>query len=287
MGLNQTRGLVVGFLGLIPGIFGFLAWELKENWRLYRANQSPTLDPEMIGGHGERMIHFIRPGFHSGTLPKLFARLRRRTGSAEHRIEEGLHHAEEELRRFVERDLVAVLAHSRRWDGAGRVTAGAIHLATNRIRIELCRPGSTSALIDFDNQGGWLIAGFARAGWVESLTGSPRQALHDTLAGFYKKAGVVVVREQMPAGTEVDFTSDGLIVWSDRNREAGLRFDPRHPDAPGEPIGSAARNATDVLFTAIDITWSDWVAQWQADASGQSGATALASGTRLLPGGTN
>src|SRR5262249_9739583 len=25
----------------IPGIFGFLAWELKENWRLYRANQSP------------------------------------------------------------------------------------------------------------------------------------------------------------------------------------------------------------------------------------------------------
>src|SRR5206468_9262956 len=29
---------VGGVLGLIPGVFGFLAWELKENWRLYRAN---------------------------------------------------------------------------------------------------------------------------------------------------------------------------------------------------------------------------------------------------------
>ncbi len=32
-------------LFLIPGVFGFLAWELKENWRLYAANRPTTLSP--------------------------------------------------------------------------------------------------------------------------------------------------------------------------------------------------------------------------------------------------
>ena len=31
----------------LPGIPGFLVWEFKENWRLYRANQSPILQPQI------------------------------------------------------------------------------------------------------------------------------------------------------------------------------------------------------------------------------------------------
>ena len=61
----------------IPGIFGFLVWELKENWKMYAANQSPTLEAEMVGSHGETVLRLLRPGFHSGTLPKLYAKLRR------------------------------------------------------------------------------------------------------------------------------------------------------------------------------------------------------------------
>src|SRR5262249_21703659 len=37
---------------LIPGLAGFIAWELKENWKLYAANRSPVLRPVMIGHHG-------------------------------------------------------------------------------------------------------------------------------------------------------------------------------------------------------------------------------------------
>ena len=33
----------------IPGIFGFLVWELKENWRLYAANRPKGLQPMIIG----------------------------------------------------------------------------------------------------------------------------------------------------------------------------------------------------------------------------------------------
>src|SRR5262249_21783007 len=96
---KDTLALVILVLGLIPGMFGFLAWELKENWRLYRANQPRDLVPQVVGSHGERVIHLIRPGFHSGTLPKLFARLRRARGQAERKGESGLHHVEDDLRR--------------------------------------------------------------------------------------------------------------------------------------------------------------------------------------------
>ena len=33
-----------------PGIFGFLIWELKENWRLFAANRPRTCGPCSIGG---------------------------------------------------------------------------------------------------------------------------------------------------------------------------------------------------------------------------------------------
>ena len=68
----------------LPGIFGFLVWELKENWRLYRANRAPDLKPVVIGSHGETMLRLLRPGFHSGTVPKLYAKLRRAQRKGQH-----------------------------------------------------------------------------------------------------------------------------------------------------------------------------------------------------------
>lgn len=84
---------------LLPGLAGFLVWELKENWKIYAANHSPTgnemdvkpglyavrreqfafvpVEPAIIGSHGETLRGFLRRGFHSGTLPKSFDRLRR------------------------------------------------------------------------------------------------------------------------------------------------------------------------------------------------------------------
>ena len=62
---------------LLPGFAGFMVWELKENWRLYAANRARMLRPAVIGTHGETMRRLLRPGFHSGTLPRLYGRLRR------------------------------------------------------------------------------------------------------------------------------------------------------------------------------------------------------------------
>jgi hypothetical protein len=84
---------------LLPGLAGFLVWELKENWKIYAANHSRStnevdvkpglyavrrehltlvpIEPAIIGSHGETLRGFLRRGFHSGTLPKSFDRLRR------------------------------------------------------------------------------------------------------------------------------------------------------------------------------------------------------------------
>ncbi len=104
----------------LPGVFGFLVWELRSNWRLYAANRPATLRPLAVGNHGETVVRFLRPAFHSGTLPKRFARLRqamkagRDRAAAKHR--EALHHVEEAMHRLVERDFAGLL-HERSFAG--------------------------------------------------------------------------------------------------------------------------------------------------------------------------
>ena len=100
----------------IPGVFGFLVWELKENWRLYEANHSDKLKPVAVGSHGETMLRLLKPGFHSGTLPKLYHKLRRldrkaasfRRSVRRQALYEKLHHCEEAIRHHVERELFAL-----------------------------------------------------------------------------------------------------------------------------------------------------------------------------------
>ena len=82
-----ANGLVFTMQMLLPGVFGFLIWELKENWKLYEANRSRNLRPVPIGHHGESLARLLRPGFHSGTIPKLFDHLRRAGGRPANRAE--------------------------------------------------------------------------------------------------------------------------------------------------------------------------------------------------------
>src|SRR5262249_29972168 len=69
--MNHALAVAVAALHdlILPGVFGFLAWELKANWRLYRSNQPKTLRPDVIGHHGETLHGLLKLGFHSGTVP--------------------------------------------------------------------------------------------------------------------------------------------------------------------------------------------------------------------------
>src|SRR5947208_16541028 len=69
--------IVIPTVWLLPDAFGFLFWETKENWRLYRANRWRAMRPVPVGPHGETIKALLQPGFHSGTVPRLYRRLRR------------------------------------------------------------------------------------------------------------------------------------------------------------------------------------------------------------------
>jgi hypothetical protein len=274
--------LAGGIITSIPGIFGFMVWELKENWKLYAANRAFNLKPAPIGSHGETMLRLLRPGFHSGTIPKLYKKLRRaeRYGQqiTARKILAALHHVEESVSRFIERELLALLRQNKSWAGSP-IEAVSIRLATNRILVELhCRAlGETPLVIAFAHQGGWLLAGVLECGWLPKLSADQRHTLAAALAGLYKKAGVDLTREQiaasLPATTfAFDITEIGLMVWSTADDAQDVAYDLNaSPDLQpmplgrGVPVGMPVLNARRLLFSNAPLAWTDWVDAWDGD----------------------
>jgi hypothetical protein len=293
----MDRELALTLAGLIitsiPGVFGFLAWELKENWRLYAANRPGRLGPVRIGLHGETMPRLLRRGLHSGTLPKRFAKLRR----AERRARDkrnwktvrkhlfALHHVEVHVRRYVERELVALLAASGRWRH-GPLSVEHVHLGSTTLRIELSCFAVHPALmaITFEARSGWILAGVLRPGWAAQLAPGPRQTLADALAGLCKTAGADLIHQQveaaLPPQSLFTLSERALVVWPDGTYQSEVLYDLGEDNASLHPEISAGALAhplptldrSQVLFREVAIGWLRWAAAWGPD--GADGAAA-------------
>jgi hypothetical protein len=263
---------------LLPGMFGFLVWELKSNWRMFEANRPATLQPVLVGSHGETVTRLLRPGFHSGTLPRTFARLRKarrrawlgppghpRPEKAALRQREALRHVEEAVHRFVQRDLVALLAGSQGlgWHGQGpAITIAAIDLACNRIRAELARSGGSAQAgplcIDLEERAGTLVAGISRGGWLDGLAPESRRTLDTALTGWLLRSGVALVQTPgAPVGDEPPVSYDG--------------------QGEGSPYTEPLR------LGEVEVPWRQWVAVWTSEAAGAHAAAPLAGGHGVLP----
>src|SRR5205823_1336431 len=118
------------------------------NWSLYRSTRSRTIRAVSVGGHGETIHGLLHPGFHSGTVPKYYARLRQAERSGNKTGNWGaarswrlhLEEVEEEVRRFVTRELAYLVNQSTSWQ-TRPVTVGRVTLACNRILVELQTAG--------------------------------------------------------------------------------------------------------------------------------------------------
>jgi hypothetical protein len=210
--LGKVAANTIGTINffLLPGVFGFLVWELKSNWLLYAANRPTYLRPATIGHHGETMVRLLRPGFHSGTVPKLFAKLRRaerrslRTSDQRpsDRYREALHQVEMELEHFVEREFLPLLNGSRGW-AWGAVELERIHLSSNRCLFAFgCTDlGSHFALIAFEERSGRLLGRLSSGGIPGAATPEQKSAWKLSVAGLFQRAGVHSVLEQ--AGAEL------------------------------------------------------------------------------------
>jgi len=296
--VEKGRGLLDNFIGqvladsivattwfLFPGVFGFLVWELKENWRLYATNRVPHLQPVIVGGHGETVPRLLRPGFHSGTLPKAFARLRRlerqsasfRRFSQRRAWQDVLHHAERDIRRFVERDLIRLLEYCPPWHDI-RLGVTDIHVACNNIRVNLECEGFVGDPIELliQEQNHWIVVAVSDPGVLYQL-GSARVHSFDTaLLGFYRKAGADLVREQVQRNLTgdhaYDVSQEGLIIWPEGQyeREISVDLNRTHqlrplPTAFAITYGIGAKSTESVLFAKSDTEWNDWAQLWHVN----------------------
>lgn len=277
---------------LLPGIFGFLVWELRENWRLYAANRAKTLQPVPVGHHGETLPRLLRPGFHSGTVPKLYAKLRRAAGSEEaahkaaalEKSRERLAHVAEAVRHFVERELLALLRESRSCRDLP-LRVGGVQLATNSLHIDLVvnRGDERTPRLVFEEQSGWIIAHIAETDALAQLSREQRQVLENALAGFYALSGVQLIRERveqlLPPHTDYGFEGPFLILRPDRGSAQEIRIElrPAHPAEPppeSSPVPSALERLRleQIVFSEHPLSWTQWVADWEQEQRGDQAA---------------
>lgn len=288
---------------LIPGIFGFLVWELQSNWKLYAANRPQSLKPVLVGSHGETLIRLMKPGFHSGTLPKLYGKLRRaeRKGSrgqatlSKSRYEAQLHHLEVAVRHFVDRELLNLLHQIPAWRAYGLRT-GHIELASNSIRIEIQSTQLPSAplLLAFQEQSGWLVASILEVGWVPHLAAHRREDLIAALAGIYQIGGVDLVREQieacfLPDVPPYDVTEAGLTVWPDGEFLVTVHYNlRRRPTIRPTPLAAARKyglptlESERLIFGQSTISWNHWVSIWDTRARDANASLLFSFPTRLI-----
>jgi hypothetical protein len=216
VGPTRAKTLVWSTIWLIPGVFGFLVWELKENWRLYEANRPRELTPTRIGSHGETMVRLLRPGLHSGLVPKLFAGLRSAwraadesgDGKAAERKLAALLHVEEAITRFVDRSLVAIWRQAPR-TAALQAAVSDVRLATALIEVDLQFDQNPRRLLTlaWEERRGRLHARAAANGWPQEMSPPVREACSVALAGLFQRSGAEVVQ------LEPDFLPQRPFAW--------------------------------------------------------------------------
>jgi len=298
---------------LFPSVFGFLVWELKENYRLYRENRALKLKPVPIGHHGETVGSLMRPGFHSGTLPKHFAKLRKAARQAEfaeslgknkgHSALRGLQQTLEDLkdiiRHAVEREIGQLLAACPQFQ-VGTISVVGIELGSNRVTVELICEKLTRArtVIAFEEQSGLIVASVVTPGFIPLFpTKESRILFENALAGFYRVAGVDLVREQIRAvlGEHIayDISDDGLVVWPDEHYRTEVIYplDNAFSDPISEPTirGETPRtppksiDLRKIMFRDQHITWRDWVKAWDPKNVDGDGLKRVLFGASILP----
>jgi hypothetical protein len=151
------------------------------------------------------------PGFHSGTIPKLFARMRRQARGADGtpvrrgtgRVEEQLVELTHDIAAFVDDECLGLLRRTRPMrDVVIRVAD--VRLATNRVAIDLAADGidPRPLRLELVQGGGSLSSHVADPGWLGVLPDDRRQIVSLALAGFDRLCGADFVTEEI----------DGVIV---------------------------------------------------------------------------
>lgn len=266
MGLSTGSAVaaVTAVSTCIPGVFGFMAWELGENWRLYAANRRKLLAAMPVGRHGETIRRLLRRGFHSGTVPKAFARLRRYqggrfVGGVARLIGSGrpsagkaaralgqLEAAAADIGRFVERECLRLLASVPAYRHR-QVVVRDVHLATSSLRVRLSRGEATDTTIRFVQDADQTILVVDGDGWLAEASPNDRLPFARAIVGLAAFGGARVVRWEDVQCDRGDGPSQEAVC---------------EPATLEETAKALSEGRAAVVLPAIP--WSDWSAAWGA-----------------------
>lgn len=304
MGTYIAASCGIILISAIPGVFGFLVWEFKENWKLYSANRAEHLRPVVVGHHGESMLQLLRPGFHSGTVPKLFSRRRRAAQLSRERgrmdrtakFDAKLHEVAESVQHFVEREFIALLRLSASFREFPLEVVH-VELGVNRISVDLLpeQQAEPALRLTFAEQSGWLVAGISETGWLSTLNREQRTVFRATLLGLYKLSDVHLVREQIAAqagfrGRPYDVAPEGLVVWNDATCRERVQFalDERpllvpRPRSLARSFGLESLPPAAILFSERPLPWNDVDEFWTLAAAEPVSGPELLAGWQVFP----
>ena len=294
IGSVGANTLAVFMLYAMTDALGFLAWEFKENWRLYRANRSPALETQSLSHGGETLPRLLMGGGHGARsrLARIFARLRHaerlahRTGSwTESRKQRAaLEDVREAVRQFVDRGFLALLGRSRAFASVA-LELRDVRLGLNQVTLELecgLAPGKR-LLVALEAESGWLVASIMDPGFLADLSPEQRAAFKTALIGLYKMSGVELVKEQVALylrsftalGLVFDVTREGLKVWPRDQLEAGAVYDLQqdgalkpHPLFTPTPLALPVLEASRLLFVHAAVGWDEWLEAWAEEERG-------------------
>jgi hypothetical protein len=276
--------IVLPTVWLLPGIVAFFLWEMQENWRLFRANRRAKVGPVAVGNHGEPMLQLLRPGLHSGTIPRLYRQLRHAELAAYHdgdwrparTYRLNLEEVAQSVRVFIERELLALITPTADWP-RGPLSVGPIELSCNRIRIELRHPERTkeSLWLTFEERAGRLIGALQGPGWLTDLTAEQARVTAAGLAWLFKIVGVDLLGGRLDALMAPDLSGPAVAL----GRPPLLLLDHSNRRMPVPADGNGVANASmpdtsRLLAFQVPLTWEQWVEYWDGHSVRANGQAA-------------
>ena len=292
--MNKPLAMSITWFNIVflPGFFGFAVWELKENWRLFRQNRRGALAAIPVGSHGETIERLLRPGFHSGTLPKLFRNIRRlenqpasvKRFTKRRSAYKKLHHVTDHVHRCVDRELIALvnqsLVNQSPCYDQYRLVCSEVIAATNSLTIRLdpiapkeneLQPARLELVIQ--EQSGWIVAWTRQNGWLDQAPETVQKVFDLALLGFMRKCGVFLIRAQVESefskGKPYDLQDQGMVVWAtkDFQQKCDVHFDGPHvssfqPSSLAKSLGLADIPDRRWIFAASETSWTQWEQAW-------------------------
>ncbi|MCB9882531.1 MAG: hypothetical protein H6834_12135 [Planctomycetes bacterium] len=293
LGPVGSNSLAWFLLYAIPAAVGFLVWELKENWKLYRANRKPVMREQIVTSRGETLASLLHPNWHATTLPELYGRWRRAEREAQKRADwtasrkqrmalESLHGA---LQRYVEREFLSLLQQSRAFDVPLHVDA--VHSGLSTLRIVFASPVGprehVKLRLEVEMREPWLLADLTDEGLLARLSKPALDTFHLAWIGLYKMLGVNLLIDRLEALLDgvtrrsLSHRTDehGIWVWPKGQHSRAVYYDLRartitRPRTTGATSLSWPDLATpEIAFDDSPLLWSEWEDAWDQEQAGE------------------